>query len=149
MRTGLFKSFTTGDRDQDRLTAAVEIAVDQLAADHDLLSVPVTALSVSGQIAPGKSVVIYRGLPGAILSLPSASAQGQNTSAIILVGNVSPGAVTVQTTGIDLIGGVRTLSLGTGVCAVLVSDGISTWFSSGTGSGASLENIKAIASLHP
>lgn len=134
MRTGLFKAISTGDLDRDRIQAAIRSAIDQLAADHDLLSVPVTSFSVSGQISPGKSVVVYRGTPGAVLMLPSAAAQGQNTSAIILVGNESSGAITIRTAGSDKFGTALTFTIGANAFAVLVSDGIANWFAGGVGS---------------
>lgn len=128
VRTGLFNQIPTGDSDNDRLQANIRTAVDQLAADHDLLSVPVTALSATGAIAPGKSVVVYAGAPGAVLTLPLATGQGQNVAALILIANRSTGAVTVRCAGADLIAGAATAALPANGMLVLASDGISRWF---------------------
>lgn len=128
MRTGLFSQLPTGNSDNDRLQANIRAAVDQLAADHDLLSVPVTALSATGAIAPGKSVVVYSGAPGAILTLPLATGQGQNVAALVLIANRSTGAVTLRCAGSDLIAGLPTTVLPANALMVLACDGISRWF---------------------
>lgn len=128
MRTGLFSAIPTGNSDNDRLQANIRAAIDQLAADHDLLSVPVTAISATGAIAPGKSVVVYSGAPGAILTLPLATGQGQNVAALVLIANRSTGAIALRCAGADLISGAATATLPANGLLVLACDGISRWF---------------------
>jgi len=134
VRTGLFKKLPAiGDADVDRMQANIAAAVDQLAADHDLLSVPATTLTASGAIAPGKSLVVYAGTPGATLTLPLAASQGQNIGAVILIANRSSGAITVRPSGTDTIGGAKSVSLAAAGAIILSSDGIAEWFSAGAG----------------
>jgi hypothetical protein len=128
VRVGLLKTVQFPDELSNRFQINVKDAIDKLAADHDLLSVPVTSLSATGPIAAGKSVVVYRGNPGAVLSLPPASAQGPSTSAIVLVGNASNSAVTLRATVKDTINGKASISQAAGTVTLLVNDGVSKWW---------------------
>ena len=127
MRSGLLKTQQLPTELLNRFQANVKAAVETLAADHDLLSVPVTALAVTGAVAAGKSVVFYAGAPGAVLTLPLASAQGASVAAIVLVGNASTGAVTLQASGTDTINGGKSLAQAAGTVLLLTSDGVSQW----------------------
>lgn len=128
MRVGLLKTVQFPDELPNRFQANVKDAIEQLASDHDLLTVPVTSLSASGAIQAGKSVVAYVGNTGAVLTLPLAAAQGRSTSAILLIENASTGPITIRTAGTDTIFGKKTATLAALSMLVLASDGVSQWF---------------------
>jgi hypothetical protein len=127
VRTGLLKTIQFPGDLENRFQSNVRDAVEALAADHDLLTVPIAKLAVGGAIAAGKSVVFYGGKPGAILTLPAASAQGPSVAAIVLVGNASTGSVSLQATGLDTVNGGKSMSQAAGTVLLLTSDGISKW----------------------
>lgn len=127
MRAGLLRTVQLPDELANRFQDNVKKAIETLAADHDLLSVPVTSLAATGVVGAGKSVVFYSGTPGAVLSLPLAAAQGANVAAIVIVGNASSGAITLQAAGTDTINGAKSLSAAGGSVLVLTSDGATKW----------------------
>jgi len=146
VRPGLLKEVQFPDELSNRFQKNVKDAVETLAADHDVLSVPVTALSASSAIMAGKSVVVYSGNPGATLTLPLASAQGKNTGAVVLVVNASGGEITVRASAKNTINGAPALALAALSMVVLLSDGATKWFAS---SSLTEDRVKIIASYHP
>jgi hypothetical protein len=147
VRVGLLKTVQFPDELSNRFQANVRDAVQQLAEDHDLLSVPVAALSASGAIQAGKSVVVYAGNTLATLTLPLASAQGKSTAAILLVANASTGPITIRTAGTDTISGAKNVTLAALALLVLASDGVSQWFA--PAAGVTEARVKILASYHP
>lgn len=112
---------------ESRFQDNVSAAVDSLAAAQDVLAVSLASLAVSASIQPGTSAVFYRGKPGAALALPAASAQGAGVAALVVVGNLSSGNVTLQATGKDTVNGGRSIVQATGTVRMFVSDGASAW----------------------
>jgi hypothetical protein len=127
MRVGLLKPVQFPDELSNRFQSNVKDAVETLAADHDVVSAPVTALSVTTVIPAGRTIVVFTGLTGQKLTLPQAKAQGTSTAAVIWVLNTSANAVTLIPVLGDTIGGALSLSVGAGSAAMVVSDGVSKW----------------------
>lgn len=130
-RQGLLKILKVADPVLDRVQANTKDAVEVLAADHDVLSAPVLSMTVSGAISPGRSVVVFRGNAGATLTLPLANAQGQNTSALVVLANASMSSVTVRPAGSDTLVDGAGVVLAPGQAIFLVSDGSSKWLTAG------------------
>lgn len=147
MRKGLLKTVQFPDELANRFQANVNDALEQLATDHDVVSAPVLAMAATGAIGAGKSVVVYSGNPGAVLTLPLASAQGNNTGAVVLLANASGGSITLRAAGNDTISGAKSVSLASLALLVLASDGVSKWFA--PPAGVTEARVKIVASYHP
>jgi hypothetical protein len=133
VRAGLYKEVPSpADELLSRVQKNLKDAIEVLAADHDVLSAPVTSLVVTGQIPAGKSVVVFRGNAGQTLTLPRAQVQGQNVAALIFLLNTSANAVTVKPTAGDTLNGALTMSLPAGGVVSLSSDGVNKWLAPST-----------------
>lgn len=134
MKTDLFQAIPSPDDQRlQRIQDNLRVAVNKLAADHDVASAPVTSYTATAQVAAGASVVAFRGGPGQTLTLPSAASQGTNTGMETLLANTSPVAVTVRPSGADTLAGGKSVSVAAGTAIVLVADGISKWLVIATG----------------
>jgi hypothetical protein len=119
-----------------QLQQNVKDAVETLASDHDIISVPVQALAASGAALAGRSLVLYQGAPGATVTLPAAASQGTNTGDVVIVLNRSTGAIAVAAAPTDTIGGLLSVTLVAAAALILASDGVHEWFVPASGSGA-------------
>lgn len=140
MRSGLLKTVQFTDELENRFQANVKAALETLSADDDMVNAPITSYLVTGQIAPGKSLVMFRGNVGQTLSLPPAKAQGDNVGAVVFLGNPTGNAVTVIPTAGDALNGLLTLSVAAGALLVLVSDGVSKWLALAAGSAGGVSD---------
>lgn len=133
-RKGLFKDVKSPDDQRlQRIQDNVGKAVDQLSADHDVFSAPVTSYAASAQVAAGASVVAFRGNAGQTLTLPSAASQGPSVGMETLLANTSSVAVTLRPVGTDTLAGGKSVSVAAGTAVVLVADGVSKWLVIATG----------------
>jgi hypothetical protein len=127
MRPGLLKLGYSDDAEENQFRRNLSAAVDTLSGDHDVISSPVVTLVATGAIQTGVSAVIFTGITGQKLTLPAAKSQGQGVSSMIAFSNFSTSAVTLLPSGTDTINGAKSLSVATGVLALLVSDGNARW----------------------
>jgi len=127
MRKGLLKQFRAQDQELARAYDNIGEAVDKLAADHDVMSSPVTRLVASGAIPPGVSIVVFAGGPGCTLTMPAAAAQGAAIGMVIYFINRATVSVTLVPVNGEVLDGSTSLVLMAGTTAVLVSDGLSAW----------------------
>lgn len=135
MRRGLLKTGQPRDREVAELQASVRDAVEQLAADHDVISSPVKVLVASGAILPGASLVVYAGGPSQTISLPPANGLGTSTGAVIAFLNTASVAVTLIPSRGDTLNGTTSLAISAGGLAILASDGVNKWLSPVSGGG--------------
>lgn len=125
MRVGLFREIPSPDDQRlQRIQKNIIQAVETLTADHDVLSVPVVTLVVTGQIPAGKSVVVFRGNTGQTLTLPQAKSQGDNVASLMVILNSSANAVTIVPSAGDTLNGATSLVLAAGGVLQLTSDGV-------------------------
>lgn len=141
MRLNLLKTVQFADDLQNRFQTNLKEAINTLAADHDLLSVPATVLTVTGAIQPGKSVVVFGGNTGQKLTLPLSKAQGANVSALVVFANTSGNTVTLVPAGTDTLNGAKTLAVAAGTVVVLVSDGATKWLALSAGGSGGITQL--------
>jgi hypothetical protein len=128
VKTDLFQPIPSPDDQRlQRIQDNLRVAVNKLAADHDVASAPVVSYATSSPIAAGASIVAFRGAAGQTLSLPPAASQGPNVGMKVLLLNTSRVAVTLRPTGTDSLAGAKSLSVAAGAAVALIADGISAW----------------------
>jgi hypothetical protein len=128
VRTDLFDAVPSPDDQRlQRIQDNLRTAINQLAANQDILSVPVTPLSTTGVLPAGKSIAVYAGKPGASIQLPLANSQGVNVAAVLFLLNTSSGTIAVIPAGTNTINGLKTINVLTGTFLLLVSDGSTRW----------------------
>ena len=84
-----------------QLQANLRDALEVLSADDDVLRAPALALTATGGVPPGTSVVVFNGRTAQSIGLPAANSQGAGVSALVLILNVSTSAVTVYPSRAD------------------------------------------------
>lgn len=115
-----------------RLQDNLADVVNQLTADDDLFRSPAVYLSASALIPSGAAVVVYKGGPSRILTLPPASGQGVTAGQLLAVLNVASVAVTLAPAGGDTLNGTTSLLLPAGGMLLLAADGVSRWLAPGS-----------------
>jgi hypothetical protein len=117
----------------------ITLAVDELSKRADIFASPVQFLSGSGAINVNSSVAMWTGPAGGTISLPRSTAQGKNTAAVIIVGNLTINAVSVKAVAGETINGsTAAVSLAANSAGVFSSDGAGHWLISGPPAGVAI-----------
>lgn len=112
-----------------RFEENVFVAIEKLAADHDVMSGESDVFVTSGQIRPGASFVVWRGPAGCSLWLPQVAALGANVGQLISMVNPSGAPVNVFAAAGDSIMGSTGRTLASLDLCLLQGDGQHMWFS--------------------
>jgi hypothetical protein len=127
------------DEPSNRAEIEVAKAFDDVAARVDVLQSPAVVYSTSAAaIASGVSVAVWSGSTAGspYLTLPLSTALGKGTGIVLIVSNLTAGALTLKPSGAETISGATTFSIAAGSMSVLASDGAGHWSASVVGANS-------------